>query len=351
MNILLAGNWNSKIHEEPLKKSFEELGYQVSSFKWFKYFKSKSFFYSKVLQIQKKFFCSPIISKINKDFLLQVFDEQPDIIFLYRSNLIYEKTIKKIKLEQKNTKIIIYNNDSPFSKKYKPSYWKNFIKLIKHSDIIFSYRPSDISGYEKNGGKNIYLLLPWYIKSKNYRVELSNDDKINFTNDIIFIGHYEDDGRLDLFKEVIKRNFKLKIYGPEWNKIIKNDKIMKKQFPVKYLNGNDYNKALSGAKIAIAIYSQLNNDVYTRKCFEIPATQTFMIAKRSFEMERLFEENKEVVFFDTVDELCEKLEYFLKNKKIRESIAKNGYDKVVNYKHEVKERSKYIIEIINKHKT
>ena len=44
MNILLAGNWNSEIHEQPLKKSFEELECQVSTFKWFKYFKSKNFF-------------------------------------------------------------------------------------------------------------------------------------------------------------------------------------------------------------------------------------------------------------------------------------------------------------------
>ncbi|WGU68927.1 glycosyltransferase [Capnocytophaga canimorsus] len=43
--------------------------------------------------------------------------------------------------------------------------------------------------------------------------------------------------------------------------------------------------------------SKLNNDQYTRRCFEIPACGTMMLSERTPTLQEFYTENEEIVFF------------------------------------------------------
>ena len=52
-----------------------------------------------------------------------------------------------------------------------------------------------------------------------------------------------------------------------------------------------------------------------------------MLADRTDEHRSMFEEGKEAEFFDSEDELLEKLSYYAKNEAHRERIARAGYNR------------------------
>lgn len=346
MKILIIGKWGSKIHESTLSNAFENLGHDVIKFRWGKYFSHKNKLIDIFYKLQLKINFGPLINNINNKIVKVSERTIPDIIFFYRPSIINKETL--IRLKNKNIKVAIYNNDNAFSEHYPKFYWYKFKSLITVADIIFAYRPSDISNFKLYGAKNIHLLPPWYDSKSNYVAPLKANEDNRFRNDVVFVGHFENDGRLKIFEEVVKQNINLKIFGPEWNKQIKTSKVLNHLLPITYLYGEEYNKAFTGSKIAIVLYSKLNKDVYTRKCFEIPVTKTFMIAKRTLEMENIFEEGKDIVFFDNTQELIEKIKYYLKNNQERLAIAQSAYNKIINGNYEVIDRAKFIIEVFKR---
>ena len=344
--ILVAGNWRSLLHEEPLSKAFERIGCVVEPFKWYSYFSGKDagpLWQQIWMKIEYRFSFGLVVEKINKDLVDAVTRFRPDIVLVYRPILISKKTIEKLKLVQSNPIVVSYNNDNPFSTIYKWYFWRRYKKSIASYDVVFSYRPSNIQAYEVWGARAVYLLPPWFVPEHHYPVKLDVDDQLRYQSDIVFIGHYEDDGRINIIKALVKNGLSVALYGPEWDNVIKKDPVLSMFYPVKYLTGAEYNKALCGAKMALVIYSTLNNDVYSRRCFEIPATETMIIAKRTREMEGFFKENVEAVFFDHIDELIEKALYYAEHKSLCRQIGLKGRERAIASGYDVTGRATQII--------
>jgi glycosyltransferase involved in cell wall biosynthesis len=94
--------------------------------------------------------------------------------------------------------------------------------------------------------------------------------------------------------------------------------------PITLAVGEDYVRAIAGAKIAVVFLSARNRDEYTRRCFEIPAIGTMMLAPRTDEILSLFDEGAEVACFSDARELVEKAIWYAKNDAERRRIATAG---------------------------
>ena len=329
--ILIVGEFRAPIHEQALFDAMTNLKIDVDCFRTHDFFKDISDF---SYRLQYHFQVGPNVFKLNSE-LNKKLKKEYDIIFLYRPRLVYKSEIENIK-----AKIFIYNNDDPFSNKYHFFYWFNFKKLLPLADHIFSYRSKNLKDYRSIGLINISLLRSWYIKELNFSIKLKK------RVDVVFIGHYENDKRDYLFNYLIENGVNLEIYGPDWekSKLYKLFKSKKVIFPP--LNIEKYNQKLNESKLAIVLFSKLNNDGYTRRCFEIPATKTPMLAFKSKEITSLFND-KEAIFFETKEELLFKIRYYLKNPVKAENIGINGFERNLKSGNEVTERVKQIIETYN----
>jgi spore maturation protein CgeB len=67
-----------------------------------------------------------------------------------------------------------------------------------------------------------------------------------------------------------------------------------------------------------------------QRVFDIMAAGGFVISNYQLEIEELFEIGKEIVVYDTLKDLKEKIRYYLEHEEEREQIAYNGYLKVKN---------------------
>ena len=342
MKILIVGDFLSQIYESAFFDAFLKSGHNVFKFSTGDYFKNKSFF----CRLQNKFLFGPIGWKINRDLISCVEMKKPDLIFIYRGSLIFADTIKKIK--KTGAMVFGYNNDDPFSEKYSFYIWRHWLKAVPCYDHIFVYRQKNLDDYKKIGYKKTSFLRAYYVKEKNFPIEKLPTNK--YVCDVIFAGHWENDGRDEYIKAIIDAGINLKLYGPEWQRskyynFFKN----KLGYEIKSLK-DDYNLALNSAKIALVFLSKLNNDTYTRRNFEIPVVKTFMLSEYGDDLNNLFAAGREADYFHNKEEMIEKINYYLANENKRKEIVEAGYRRLIKDSHEVANRINEIISIFNKYK-
>lgn len=351
MKVLIVGDWYSDIYEKAIYTGFLKLGYEVDKFSWIQYFKyyqyptlreSKGNIISSIYyRTQNKYTFGPVISTINKDLVKKVTGSKYDLVFIYRGTHILPNTINKIK--KTNAKVFGYNNDDPFSISYNRFFWRNYKNAIMNYDHIFSYRHKNITDYHNIGYKNTTLLRSYYITERNFSIE---KEKISSENlcDVIFIGHYEDDGRDKLILDILNAGINLKVYGTNWDESRIFNEIEQKCGKIVPAYDN-YNLLLNGSKIALILLSKKNNDTYTRRVFEIAVTSSAMLSEYTGDLNEIFESDKEISFFENNNECLNKINQLLSGETYREKISKAAYDKTMKIGHEVSDRVKEIIKV------
>ena len=331
-------------YQQAFCDSFAELGYEVSGFSWNSIFwdrnddddiVSKSIFY----KFQYKFLIGPTINKLNKALIDKVINEKPEVVFFYNCQHIKPQIFKRIKTY---SKIIQYYNDDPFSRKQTKFIWRFSKKSIKYSDLNIVFREKNIKDFNQNGSKRTNVLLPYYCKNHHYPIQRENVPE-NFLCDVVFAGHYEDDGRLEFFESLLIEGINFKLYGGGWNKILLKNKQspLFSFYPVAPAIGKDYVYAICGSKIALCFYSKINSDTYTSRNFEIPAMKKFLLTESSKDLQSLFKET-ELDYFQNFKDLKEKISFYLENNQLREEMELNLYNKVISSKHEVLDRVREI---------
>lgn len=344
MKIIIAGNWRADIHERSLCKGFEKLGWKTVPFIWNTYFIEHNWIKSFGSKLQYKYNVGPKIRKINKDLINMCSVEKPDVLFCYRPNFISKETIIAIKREHPKIKVISYNNDDPFSNKYPKYYWKRHLRASTSYDVVFAYRPKNVNDYLSLGCRKVELLPPWYVDGA---VKPICERNLQYDYDVVFVGHYEPDGRLELIKKINERkHISFGLFGPEWNKVIKADANLRHLYPVKSLKTEEYFKVLARSKICLAIYSTLNNDVYTRRCFEIPATGSFLLGQYTKEMSAILKDGRDCSLFHSYDDALQKVEFYINHLSLVHKISESGHKRIINDGNDAKARAKTIIDAL-----
>ena len=274
---------------------------------------------------------------INK-LLLNYDFSKIDVLFTIKGNTIKPSTLKYIKNNYPDIKIISWSQDDMYA-------WHNrsiyYTLGIKYYDLIITQKSYNVNELKKLGAKKVFFQNKAYSKDIHKIYKCNDEQNI----EVLFIGSFEKE-RYESMLYLAKNGIKVDIYGPGWEKYVKIHKNL--VIHNKSLGGEDYSRALSCAKISLCFLRKINRDLQTSRSIEIPACGGFMIAERTEEHKKLFEEDKEAVFFDTKEELLEKVKFYLENEEKRKQIAKAGYVRTRNsgysYDDRVKEILKYIKE-------
>jgi spore maturation protein CgeB len=346
VKILIAGDWHSELHEEAVFNVFNALGHTVLKFAWHNYFKPSNRVDAFNRRFQNKFITGPIIRKLNQDLIAVAAEFAPDMVFVYRGTHITAGTLRRIKQQNQGVTLVGYNNDDPFANGHHYSLWRHFLKAVPVYDLMLAYRHHNLTDYSRIGAKHTKLLRSWYFSERNHPVRLSDDDRITYECDVAFIGHYEADDRKQYLEEIVRHGFRLRLFGPgyEWDRVLIKSHELRHLVPVNLVWGEEYSKALCGAKVALCFLSKLNRDTYTRRCFEIPATGTLLLSEHTDDLAGLYKEGEEADFFRSKKELIEKLKLYLGDEKLRQVVAANGYRRVKSDGHDAVSRMKQVLE-------
>lgn len=337
MKILVAGDFSWEIYEKPLVDAFDRLGEDTYSFEWKEYnYKDENCICKLLDSIQTRLVFGPKILKINRRLIAYIKDISPDLVFIYRGIPIYSKTIVEIK--KTGVKVFSYHNDDTFSGVPSKSFYRYYKKSVKECDYNFVYRKKNINDLRNIGVENAAILMPYYIPKLNYPIDCDKP------YDITFMGHFENDGRDKYIKALKDAGLKIIVFDASyWKNSEYNEEFKSIIKPAE--RGLKYNELLNKTKIALVFLSKINNDTYTRRCFEIPATKTLMMCEYTDDMASMFEADKEAVYFKTSEELVSKCTMLLNNPTRLKEIAENGYNKVMSARHSIDDRAKEIINV------
>ena len=276
---------------------------------------------------------------INKRLINKISKNEYDYLFIIKGNLIKPNTLKKVKEISPKIKIISWSSDD-MMQAHNSSYY--YLSCIKHFDLIVTTKSFNTLNNKLQiyGAKKILFQDNAYVKTI-HRPFIKK--KLIKKKTILFIGYAEKE-RFRSMNFLAKNGIKVKIYGSGWDKnFYKKNAHYNLNINFRNLEKHKYSEALSNAYISLCFLRKINRDAQTARSVEIPACGGLMLAERTNEHLRMFEEWKEAVYFSSDKELLEKINYLMKNKRVRDKIAKNGYKKCKYQKMSYNDRLKTIL--------
>jgi spore maturation protein CgeB len=330
--VLLAGNWAWDIYEEALARGFEGNGWDVLPFHTRDVvgMPSES---SLVGRLRLAWALKPV----NESLLRLAHEAKPDLIFLWRCIDILPQTVRSLRSILPGATIVVYHNDNPFASFKFRFKCRHFLASLRYADVAAVYRPADLSRAKTLGALRTELLMPSFIRALHRPLDYK--DK----SDVIYVGHFEADGREQCLMALNDAGIDVQVRGTQWKSMQLKHPWLARQ-TIRQLWGDEYVGALSNSKISLAFLSARHDDVYTRRCFEIPACGSLLLAPRTRELQDLFHEDSEAVFWSTKEELVEKVIYLLAHDDIRIRIAAAGRARVISDGHDEYGRARQIIE-------
>lgn len=357
-SFLVVGDFLWPWYQEACCNSLESLGHRVTRFSFFRYFRffpsqnSEPVFHSVFHYLQYKFQLGPTFLRLYFDLIICFVQLKPTYIWLYNVHIISPFILRILRCLSPTTVFLSYTNDNAFSNHSSRLLWKKYLSSLHLIDVHFVYRHSNISDLLRRNipFSTIHLLRSYFIPECDYPTSIS-DIPPSFLTDIVFAGHYEDDGRLQALEAVASLGFKLRIYGAGWStpfeSLPPSSPLRDHPLPIKPAIGDAYRYAICGAKIAICFLSTLNEDTYTRRCFQIPAMGIPLVCQYSDDLADLFSENKEYFFFRDASQLCAQILKLMSSSSLRAQVADAAYLRVYKSGHDIMSRMQFFLSCLN----
>lgn len=231
---------------------------------------------------------------------------KPDLIFCHQSSYeIYKETLEILRNLCDPVLINWCSDDSWRFNQHSILIAKNYDYMVTTYDYSHKqYLKKKINSILSNWG------CPDHWLKKNIK---KNRPK---KYDVTFIGNpYMD--RKQIISRLKTDGINVNCYGQGWNKTISDIKIR---------------KIINDSKICLNFSKSKGKKKQTKaRIFEITGLETFCLTETSSELKRYFKINKEIVSFDTYDELLKKINFYLKNQVSRNKISKAGFKKCKNF--------------------
>ncbi|MFH1461371.1 MAG: glycosyltransferase [bacterium] len=311
--ILLVGffykNKNNYAYAESFYDKFLKLGYVVETF-------NTGLNIFPLLKINNLL--------INILFYKKVKQFNPDLIFFIKAENIDYRFINRI--SKKGYLTVNFYPDNPFV------FWngnsnKNILNLLPSYNYFLSWSKLLIPILQMAGAKNVYYFPFAYDKDVyEKKIELINLDQKKYKSDVSFAGTW-DAQREEWLTKLI--NFlpylDLSIWGNNWQENLPSDSILKKFLKGNAVYRDELIKLSMLSKITLNFIRKQNMTSHNMRTLEVPAMGGFLLTQRTEEQsEFLFKEGESIECFSSIQELAEKIKFYLNNEKQRNYIAVNS---------------------------
>jgi len=323
---------------EPLDELSRECGYEFTFVDEADFFPSKA---SLPAMIYRKIVGEPWWSRRQRLLNRRLFESaqlfKPNLVILVNGKYLSPATLRRIK-DTTGALLANYATDDPWNPTVTTRYFRDAVGIY---DIYATPKKAAMSDLASAGCKTVIRCLSAYKPSVHYpEASTTAEEKQRYGCDVAFIGSC-DPARIDYFHTLIRElpNVRLHIYGAGgWERY-----PALRPYTKGIVLGRDFRIALASAKIALNFIRHKNRDDHSERTFQIPACGAFMLAERTDEQLKLLVADREAAYFQTPQELVERVRYYLNRNAERETIALAGHCRVTTGGNTCKDR---LLEII-----
>lgn len=273
-------------------------------------------------RLRYRFPFGPLVEGVNRGLLASVKELRPDLVFFDKPTLFRPSTIARIK--DAGAKTVFYVQDGPFGPR-NDGCWKQFYRAFRLADLHCLFRTADIPRYTEWSLPFLKILLS-YEPSIHFPPPAQWSDR-DRTRDVSYIGHPHEERSQFMLDLATRYGLPISLSG-NWGSALTQEQQATYQRD-KYLLGSAYREGIWKAKINLSFVTRLNEEDIGHKSMEIAACRGFLLALRTEGHLQCFEEDKEAVFFSSIEECAEKASYYLAHPQQREEIGKRGWQRAL----------------------
>lgn len=292
-------------------------------------------------QAQRRLQRGSVIDLINQRIISAAKAFRPDLVWAEKQEYLEVATLDE--LRKLGSRLVHFTPDPYFSLSWKRTALMD--RAMGGFDVLVYCKAYERAAYEDLGRPLVYMPLGY---SDEVHRPMPHDDP-RWSCDIGFLGGWEP-RRERLLHRVAATGEDLKVWGFAWGFLqdgrwslrrhlvlrqlagkdsfqFHRDPLIAAAYQGDEVYGDDYARALSGARIGLGFLRTVCDDQHTTRTFEIPACGSMLLADRTEEHENFFLEGKEAEFFSTTEEMLDKLGFYSKNESSRQKVASAGLNR------------------------
>lgn len=321
MKILFIGSFSERSISRIRFEWMQRLGHEVFSVDYDRYFPFKRG-WPLWKRVEQRLGYGPSFLAVNREVLSAVKRVKPEVLWIEKGVFLFPRTVAACK--NWCGVIASFHPDDPFTRRG-GKIWRHHLAGIRHYDVCFLATQAVVMDYRGLGAKYLYQFFhsydPLWIRPLLKDLEISDLEK-----SVIFVGHFEPE-RGAVMEAVHQFTPRLFVSGWGWGQcrslVLQEAGVLHDEG----LWGDDYAAAFSQAGIALNVLTRNHRDLSTTRSFEIPACGGFMLAERTVEHLLLFREGVEAEFWGDLEELQDKVKYYLAHPEEARAIGQRGRER------------------------
>ena len=290
-------------------------------------------------RLAERLHIGPLYRRMQRDLVELVRREKPDWIH-FRLPVEFDRgTIRE--LRRLGIVLTQYFNDDPFSRIAPAGFHWKFRHALPEYDAHFVFRPRNVEQYRKAGAIHVEHCPPSYDPRRHF-IQPPLPARADFLADAAFIGHWENDGRVDYLDALVRAGFDLILKGGGWDRAIRG-RAIGRLTPVTHAFGAEYNRIYAGVVAGLCFFSKINNDSWTRRALEIVAVGGLLVCERTEEAQTYFKDREEAFFFSSVGELVDIVQELKAQPSLRENARSAGYRRLLSGRNTIDDRAAQVL--------
>jgi spore maturation protein CgeB len=340
MRILIIRPWGKTAFELGgfCKKAFSEIGHEAELFTYNDERVSSRFF----------FFWKIERSLVRKLLFKKISEFRPQLALVVKGDRIPLELIHEIR-ERLKIPVANYWIDDPHSVEVSRTISPGY-------DYFFTNDPNLVQVHKESGCPYVGFLSFGYLPDLHRKIQLSQEEYKKYGSDICFAGTVSE-GRIKALEAL--SDFNLKVWSPRFVHYLKeNYRIEKYKIPPssplysKFTDnsvwGEELVKVYSASKIVLNIHSP--QTVPIMRDFEVTGCGAFLLTDYARSLEEMFKPGEEIVCYEDIEDLKNKVKFYLSHNQEREEIARKGHLRAYR-DHTYARRMEELVSFIEKEKT
>jgi spore maturation protein CgeB len=298
-------------------------------------------------QVQRRRLRGGIIDEINGTVLQAARTFRPNLVWAEKQEFLRLETIEE--LRKLGARLVHFTPDPYFSLDWKRTPVMD--EGMSAFDVLVYCKSYEREHYEALGKPLVYMPLGY---CDEVHRPLPSDD-VRWRCAVGSLGGWEPH-RERMLHAIAATGADVKIWGFHWEFLrdgkwtprrhvilrqiaggqhfdFHRDDLLARAYQGGEVYGDDYARALTGAKIGLGFLRRVCPDQHTTRTFEIPACGSLLLAERTAEHQEFFREGVEAEFFASTDELVDKATFYGGNEAARQRVASAGYQRCVEGKY------------------